>query len=408
MSAPTKTAKSSDLDRIFLNSKLDYSIPDTTVIVNQRRTVEIKPSQDTYSAGDVLRIDFSSEHDYVYGPNCYLMFDVTANAQDIELDQSVKGSLCNCLSEIKITAKSIQLEHTRGLNTLVHMKDHFACNQGYLSHTGTLMGYDDGNITAGQKRKALIPLHHISSFFSQDKYIPLPELGIVTMEFTLAPNNKSFVFAAAGGTYTVDNVRLVLDSYTMAEAVLRKGQKLAASGRLILSYDTYDYNNSSVTAATSNSVEFKRSVAKALSVYSRVKLTSNDVVSENSLVGKAFNGSTYQYRVGSEFHPLVPVSDGKQAFFETLKAWGNSSNCVRPPTVSSNTFGTSHSTLAVELERDIALDGMMSGISSKDGNRVILEVNPGLAPAAGSLYVESWLHFLQVCIVHTDSIMVKS
>lgn len=419
----------------FTNSKLNYLVPDEVVIVTQRRTVSVQAPITRYASSSVIDMTFGSEQDYIFGPNCYLMFKVKEVATNTVRNNTLSayGSLVNVIKEIKFSAKSMELEHLRGVDTLAHIKDHYVCPDGYLDHTGTLMGYKNGiSVRSGQGGDyAIIPLHHISGFFSQDKYIPLPELGNVRMELTLNSHNDAFTDGTINGNgadYEITEFKIVLDAYRMTDVILGAGRNKAKNGQLAMSFDTYHYDRASLNQNAMNTIELKKSVSKALSAFARVKTTPGtaqarynnlaqgagsmahhptDIVTnpEGIFTGPWVDGtSRYQWINGTEYHPNFVVSNGKQAFAEALKAFGNLSNVVRHPTVNYTSWKEYNNIIAVELERDIDSNDLMSGVSTKEGNRIVLEYH---SADVANQFVEIFLHHLRLILVHPSSILIK-
>jgi len=396
---------SKELKNLFSTSKLNYGIPQGPKIVNQRRTVSYKSDKTSYANSDDVIIDFGSTSEFIYGPNCYLSFDLTCSSADGLVGV---GSGANVINVLKIVAKSgVNIEHIRDVATITAIQDKFTGCGDFISTTGGLMGYrhiaartesgahteGDGKVF-GVKRKCIIPMHHISGFFGQDRYIPISALGGLRLELTLNTGNVAFMEATAGTqTITVENMELVCDNYRMSDAILKYTEKLAESNRLFMTFPTYQWNKTSVSANTSTNIDLKLSVAKCLGVYARfreTKTTAADEGKRDSITGAAMTELTsYQWIVGSEYHPVKPVTSGVQAYAEALKAFGNLSNTTRPPYVTLTEYLAGEHCIGVELEKDLS-HSLMSGTSTNNKNSISLEIQ--LTQARD---VSTWIQYVQ-------------
>lgn len=432
-----KNASQSDLNNG--GNLFQYKIPDTKAdkLISQRRTVRFQAPVQSYTSGDIIDMNIASNAEFMYGPNSYVKFNVaTDNTELIDDSATIQyGSGANLFTSFKITAKGTELEYIRGLDTLVHMKDKYVCADPYLQHTGTLQGYKRlKGAEAGID--VVIPLHHLSGFFAQNKYIPLPVLDALRIELTVNNHNDAFKAAAkttatdTTGVLTITGFEIVGDMYRPSDIIQRATKVASQRGELVMTFDTYHYNRTALSSSNSvNTIELKKSVSKALSVYSRVKADPGngaDGTYRNFAQGAGCDvrsgssgayvvstspawvdaESQYRYVHGSEYHPASgPVTSGVQGYKECLKSWG-ANLCLRTPSVTFDTWLSHDNCIGVDLERSIDRE-YMTGVSTADGSRMLLEVKAPDALVTLGAYVESFIHHVRLAMITPDAIALK-
>jgi hypothetical protein len=394
--------------------KFSYSGTSSKKAIQERRRATFVAQSQNYTEGMTVQIDIASTHDYMYGPNSMLCFDLTLAAAigaDFPIISTYEHSSLSALfDEFKLTAKSVELEHQRGLDSLVFIKDHYACSKAYLESTGTMQGYDRKANMDATVFNVCIPLHHISGFFSQDKYLPLPQMGQMQLELHVNSIAKAFTGAPAGAlptAMTISRPRIIADLYRVNDGLLESGRMTAAKGQIMLTYDSYFYNYAAINAGQ-NQIEVKKAVSKAMSVISRVHdvrgATSVDEYRLESQKSKVWDVSSWQYVLGSASYPLRPITNAAESYAIGLDSFGLLDNCLRVPSVNLDRFKSGIGIMAVDLEKDVS-EPEASAVSTKENARVSLELTVVGAPAG--TYVETWLHYVRGAVVSTDSISVK-
>lgn len=422
------TSSLADLNNL---SKFSYTLPSEQKLILQRRRPTFLSQIKEYLPEDTIQLDFGSRHEFMNAPsstfNFTVMFDQKAGqeANRPEFKELYDGSACNFLSDFKLTAKSQELEFTKGLDGLTYIKDQYACSQGYLGTTGTLQGYKRGSLGSDSKTDTTtrhdfsVPFHHISQFLSQEVYLPLPQIGKFTLEIKLNSLVKSMKMNALveGTTYRVTNVKVIADLYRPNDMVLAAAWDTSRKGLMMLTYDNYYYNKAVIPEGlTTSMIEIKQAVSRAMSVISRVRDGANEA-SDGKRVTQASKewdtNTQWQYTLGSETYPVRPVLTSVESMAMGLDAFHVLDNCLRPPSVSYSTFNSngvnsgSLAIMAADLERDVSAPES-SAVSTKENNRVMLEITTtGAAAAAGGTFVETWLHHLLIASILPDSISVK-
>lgn len=432
-----------ELDVVFQNDgKFDYTPQGGLKVIEERKT-SIKPAGlSKYSSKSSNPVTFflGSDSQVLYGPNCSLDFTLnyTRGGASNDLCDSLnyrKGSYLNLFSRVVVTPKSSNpLEDTSDLAELAYILNQYVCNQNYINSTGTLFGtVTDMNeeLSGGLSKSVCIPMHHLSSIFSQDKYLPLMALSPLKIELYL--NNVVDAFptqttSAAVSFFEVNDARMTLDLYTPVDAVRARIMEMVRADALSMMYSVYS-SNSSTVGPSSNTIILRKNVNKALSVFTRIKVVPVDTAEQNRLVSQA--GCKYkliqswQYMIGTKRIPENPfVNDNVNtaapyAMAETLKAFGNFSSCLQPSSVMLKDYieeladggiidGGSHggaSLLGVDLERDLS-NPEISGVSTNASQEIVLQLKLDTLDANHRYVATTWLHYMRSAQIGANSVMI--
>ena len=242
--------------------------------------------------------------------------------------------------------------------------------------TGAAMTMNNNNIlsqiAAGGSYDFCIPL--TSGIFNNEKLIPLMLMSApLTIEIELAPHAQACV-AAAGATYTIDNVRYIANLVEVGQDVaqqLRMVQEMSG-GVLTLAGQTYRHFSGQTTGGAESVINIPARVKSMKSIFFYSKGSAADAVANFDLGNGGTMGiQEFQLKIGSVVYPPTPVqcqhrggaaigaSGGQRAeqMMELAKAWGNVGSTKGLGHLQSLNYGTTVETEAVGA----AVAGFTSG-----------------------------------------------
>tara|TARA_R110002020_G_scaffold435602_1_gene645782 strand:- start:265 stop:1692 length:1428 start_codon:yes stop_codon:yes gene_type:complete len=227
-------------------------------------------------------------------------------------------------------------------------------------------------IAAGGSFDFCIPL--TSGIFNNEKLIPLMLMSApLTIEIELAPHAQACV-AAAGATYTIDNVRYIANLVEVGQDVaqqLRMVQEMSG-GVLTLAGQTYRHFSGQTTGGAESVINIPARVKSMKSIFFYSKGAAADAVANFDLGNGGTMGiQEFQLKIGSVVYPPTPVqcqhrggaaigaSGGQRAeqLMELAKAWGNVGSTKGLGMLQGLNYGTTIETEAVGA----AVGGFLSG-----------------------------------------------
>ena len=242
--------------------------------------------------------------------------------------------------------------------------------------SGAAMTMNNNNIlsqiAAGGSYDFCIPL--TSGIFNNEKLIPLMLMSApLTIEIELAPHAQACV-AAAGATYTIDNVRYIANLVEVGQDVaqqLRMVQEMSG-GVLTLAGQTYRHFSGQTTGGAESVINIPARVKSMKSIFFYSKGAAADAVANFDLGNGGTMGiQEFQLKIGSVVYPPTPVqcqhrggaaigaSGGQRAeqLMELAKAWGNVGSTKGLGMLQGLNYGTTIETEAVGA----AVGGFLSG-----------------------------------------------
>ncbi len=227
-------------------------------------------------------------------------------------------------------------------------------------------------IAAGGSFDFCIPL--TSGIFNNEKLIPLMLMSApLTIEIELAPHAQACV-AAAGATYTIDNVRYIANLVEVGQDVaqqLRMVQEMSG-GVLTLAGQTYRHFSGQTTGGAESVINIPARVKSMKSIFFYSKGAAADAVANFDLGNGGTMGiQEFQLKIGSVVYPPTPVQcqhrggaaqtgvvlRRSEALMELAKAWGNVGSTKGLGMLQGLNYGTTIETEAVGA----AVGGFLSG-----------------------------------------------
>ena len=400
-----------------LPKTIDYTdvLPLAVESKSRRRTFfPVNGQQFTDNTNNIIRVDISADA-LLDTQHSYLRFTTTFNAQTAGIDFAGGHSF---IRRLRVEQSGTILEDVQNYNKLMggivlpcqtgtdYLKERSiteGVNQNSRAGTvalfqqpqsvnvtaagagvGDALGLRSGaamtdnnnnilsQIAAGGSYDFCIPL--TSGIFNNEKLIPLMLMSApLTIEIELAPHAQACV-AAAGATYTIDNVRYIANLVEVGQDVaqqLRMVQEMSG-GVLTLAGQTYRHFSGQTTGGAESVINIPARVKSMKSIFFYSKGAGADAVANFDLGNGGTMGiQEFQLKIGSVVYPPTPVqcshrggaaigaTGGQRAeqLMELAKAWGNVGSTKGLGHLQSLNYGTTVETEAVGA----AVAGFTSG-----------------------------------------------
>jgi hypothetical protein len=361
-SAQAKQASfSSKMEGLMKANSLDYRLPPALSVVTKRQMIRHNFNQDTYVSGQggQMTVVLNSGDMYVDGRNSYLSFKVVASAAAT----FGTGSAANIIDRIRFTTESgTEIERVENLNLFRRHADRHMCSQGWLDAYGQVVGYtpsyqeaemkseiatsvkldgvdpavtpqiiakkgvpvnlNDGNLVV----QYCIPMSKLLGLFGSEKL--LPGLGLISggrIEIGLAPSADALVWGGVAGTFSVQNIHIIADSYQLSDAVLKTLNQTSATRSLEVVFDTYDHVQRPEATAQLN-LDSKRAVSRAQWAFATTRLTASlGNSTADTFSSEKFKVEQQQWQLAGLFLPNNPIEGSILAadFFEVGEHFQN-------------------------------------------------------------------------------------
>lgn len=195
-------------------------------------------------------------------------------------------------------------------------------------------------------REVCIPLACLSPLFrSYDRLLPSHLMSGARIEITWSETRVALVAqqdGAADGllSHTIDDPRIVLDSYTLTDSVQRALNEVAATSGLEIPFKSYYHTQQPITSDRLD-IEVRKAVSRALSVHTVIVPNETNLkYNVQEIQAMNWDVTSYQTRVGSLYFPQQPITDAKpmntvgQCYLHTQRAFGKLNQPNAPNRVS--------------------------------------------------------------------------
>ena len=264
---------------------------------------------------------------------------------------------------------------------------------GLDNNSNLSVNQDSGKSTT---KRVTIPLSSLSQFFrTTDKLLPAALASGLRFEFQLNNNKLPFVAYGSKGTaayetdfanpikdasvaFTIENPRIVCDSYQLTDSIQRAMNETIASSGIEMPFVATHYSSYSSSGQDAH-VEVRKAVSRALTVVSKITdatdtgdtdTDSVDTTRFGEITARAAGATLrkylgcgaglleYQARVGSLYFPHQKISAktsaqaARELYYHTLR--GASAAFKRPNTPGSLTwhdFSNTSNSVWTDLER---------------------------------------------------------
>ena len=394
MSAEVKREDAAEI----INAKALYAMPEgDSGLVRERRLERVPSDQTSYTAGDVMKFVLSSQGRMIDPSNTYISFKLTRTGAPANTIGYLPIGVQGLFEEVKTQAwNGTVMEDLKDYNVNAALQDRVAMNGEdkavYGSHEGFLpQGVDQvpwsvvgqgKNNTVAAQRAALhgyeyqlrsgstftVRLRH-SGLWGMSQFIPLKQLGQISLEIKLAAVQHAFAIMKVGAGSTavaaatnvetrvfeskLDNsaaslaIETIFESYTLSQVSLyvetilpspafdQSLDQAVANGGLPIYFPTYSLIRQTIDSAASSSTFYlQKAAANVTSVVSvQISTTTADKGDGGSRF-RFFSGgcSSWQYQLGTEYYPMFAITDHAIGLREAIKSLPRK-NASRPPVI---------------------------------------------------------------------------
>jgi len=439
---------------LTLNNML-YNAPIKSAVTVKRNLVKHYFDCNEYTSGANVKsakCTIGAGDSYTWGPNSYLTFKISL-ANTVKTATFASGSAINVINRLTLTSHSgTEVERVEEVNNLMRDLDRYRCSQEWIDTYGGVMGYNpdtevqqlvadganagwnlkfkkdgaeladfavDGataNIVAKAQPKVInvnsndqycIPLSHICGLFASDKLLPGMglcsgmrfEIQLETRDVALKWNNTP----AGIENYTLSDMAVVLDSYQLADDVLKVLTEQSAKNSLEISFKTWDLNRTECEGTNLN-IEAKTAVSRALYAIAKTRVQGEDKSLEDSFIAEEFKVKQYQFKMGGLFWPNQPLTTKYEHYNNAQYCFEKMADCRNLSSVSVPKFLEDQGIMAVLLLRSNVLDA--SGVAVS-GSR-ILQLRAEYDDVVAGRQVDLYLCYIKLARVFVDRVVVKS
>ena len=444
---------------MLLVNQLDYRLAPSLSVAVSRSHAAYQSNQQQYGEGQQVSVTMSSGGQYVNFRESYLSFTVRVTCGDLATDvfnlpmwksqtnageqdprflPGRNGCMNLFASQRWVHASGTVIdEQIQDLYLWSYIKNKWTWSSDKTKSMGSLQDYSVPNSASidfvnTTTRQFLIPLCDISDAFDQDQLCPAFiaagsrlelrlnsfQRAFVRKDATVGPIVPPFVPVTTPKFY-IEKCELVLQQIQLTDAIQRALQNISASSGLEYPFTSIAVN-SSQSVNTSGSIQVSRALSRANSVVvvrrDTAQLTGIAAWDRQSAAPgfkKIVNDDQGRYSVqlGGQQIPQTPVSTQKEAYFQTMVAFGAAFDSSRCPVVSFDNFlgvsdvEISDSVYAITLETSSTLNQSGSALSAQ---RVLVFDFKNVDPApAGSTYTMFTPH-VRLVTAYLDSLIARS
>jgi hypothetical protein len=170
-----------------------------------------------------------------------------------------------------------------------------------------------------------------SGIMGLNKYLPLAQLGGLRIEMTLEANATALISPTAGRTYTINSPVMYYDMLTPSDQLAATLSKAQKSGRMNITYSTFDSRDYTSGLATAINIELTKPLFRVKSVFivKRVAANVTNIAVDSFALDPRYFFATdgtantfYQFQHNSIFLPQSRVDSFERAYMEMKKSVG--------------------------------------------------------------------------------------
>ena len=360
-------SKQRDTDELMGLNHLKYEVP-ANLALAQEGSIFKKNNADiqAYSSqsGTELIVTLQSSTDFVYGPNCYLRFDVEAKGLVSTAEADGAGAVVPAaLGFLNSPATALferflledksgaEIERVEDLNKAVRSILPWKYPQDYLGSAtaagqfsapivGGTDGFDATGATVtemavnspaapatGALLRVCIPLWYFSGMFKEETLIPPSLISGARFRLTLAPAREalSLIGVNAGSSagtlgatyddsalsYNIVDPVIMLDTYSMATSVQRNiMEQMGSVDGVPFTYCSLYNQTAQPSTSTDFTLQINKAVARAEKIYVSTQNTIPDDSKVDNLGTQRIGVFQYQARVGDWYAPQQVLQAG--------------------------------------------------------------------------------------------------
>lgn len=270
-----KVARGTPIAESIKLGNLQYPMIRPMSLVSQRRSITHDAQSTSYAPSSTITTFLNSGDDYVYGPGCYLRFDVTFATADGDMGGGANsiGSIVNLIDSLSIYHSSGTLiDRVEAVNLKHAVTQIVSKPADYFLSNGVNYGYD-ALLTAGTVYKYAIPLSDLHNFWGRKKLIPAMLHSGLKVVIQLASNDM--VTSVTTGTFTVTNPSFSIDSLTLTDSAQLFLQEQSAKNGLVFPFTSWEHVSQATAASTTYNLQVFRAVSQATMAMAVARVTTN-------------------------------------------------------------------------------------------------------------------------------------
>lgn len=311
--------------------------------------------------------------------------------------------------------------------------------------TQTMRPFGSGTADDTIDIRCIVPLSCISGVWDNDMLSPSFLMAGARLDMTMQDKTQVWQVRSADGAainpaldwdYTIEQPKMVLETITFTDAVLRALSMSSANTGLEIPFIAMHYSNAPIQVADM-SIQINRGLSRANMIVVRMYPNkSNDnsdrcaMLDSNAAYWVQPDTQGWQAKLGAEFMPAIPITDSLQIYHAVQTAFGNwkadRRNTVKMVDfVGGQDFGPAHGTqkyrfcpyatlgvLAMTLEKSSTLSQSGSPVSAARDLNVVFG-SPSLlaytdAAVWGGLAADVYVPHVTLATVFLDSVLTRS
>lgn len=438
-------------DKLRIVNGVDYSVPTQMNLVQKRQLREAFAERQTYTdTSQEIQFRLTSSSDFIYGRNCYLVFDVSATLTGAVQPHGFPDgcTALNLFSRLLVEDQSgAELERIDDLNEWASSvlpyywsgdyKKQAETAGAYNTATGEPASYAVNDGANPSSVRVVIPMWWISGIFNSHTLIPPTLSAGMLLRFTLDSPTRALCRLSGtadtitASTYTIENPRIITDSLTLApqvqKAIMEKSQ-----GGLPFMYKTLFRDQFAVQSGGSKTfnVQINKAVARGLAVDQIIRDNTATASLENvDTRGIPANVQQVQCRVGDLYVSNQPVRTGtSQADADVKKnsselvnytywAMGKTDCFDKPPEVGLTQYRTAFASpgasAGANAGRSVICHNLEQSPHVKDSglsinNSRVCELQISTSDGnTNAQTCKTWLHYVKLAMSYPSRAVVK-
>lgn len=418
-------------------NQLLYKLPPQISICSSRKYQTDYFQQSAYTPSQNMVLTAQTGSSYVDPMNSYFIATLTT-PQVGGADSTAgfgTGSFLNLFNIVQVKPRSgKEWSRSEQHNVYANKKVKWSCGSNYYNTVGMAMGFpfaganNDGALstissTIGQT--FVIPLQWLSPCFNQSKFLPSLLMEGLRIDIKL----ESFANAMIAGnatSYTINNPRIVWDTYNLEDSFRAKMQEIAGSRGLNLIHKEVYHQQFSGTSLTTLNTEVNKAASAALSAFvvTRPQTGVATSFSTDKMASEAYDYSTQSYHVGADYFPVSPldtsisqtIAGNVESYYNALYAFDKLKTCWNPSAVTPISYTGSADLKAggsAVIRGNDAISAVClnkSGVTDLDGYKIntarSLYIDIRYATSADRT-IDIYLEFLRAIKIYLTNVDIK-
>ena len=418
-----------EMSQIMVDNKLSYVIPSNVNVATSATNKKQFFQRRDYGPGDTAVCILNTGSSYINCKNSYLVY--TIEVPDVggafSFDWGV-GSGVNVFREIKVQSRSgTELYRGERLNKYMaqyiryqHSKD-WIQTIGKMAGIGVVYSATDVAIVA----RITIPICMLGGFFEPLNDLLLPPQIASGLRLELNIENLNTAIRQITGTaitsFSVNDIFFNLETVSLMDQQQLLLNKASASDGLEYTFKRYFLSTNTYPSETSQkNLEVRKAVSQATFAFCTYNdLTSENVITDDSMASGPYNVKAFRYRIGSQYYPLDFVADStrsagltkSESYFFALQSFAKTHNRddvtsveITNTDANVNTFSNTMSVLAQSFERNQMLN--LSGVPISNSRVLELEIDQETSVGTQFQY-NIFLEYLAICKAYLDNTVLK-